>query len=225
MTIFPRTTTFILKIFLLTTARQRSGKLLTEGIKRGDVPMRDVPAYVARLLRRVVGTQFTDVWGPLDEFSIDQEAYFAKYRNLLTSDALANASSDRGQEVFQRTCMTCHKMHDKGGEIGPDITGANRTNLEYLLGNVLTPSAVIQDAYKMHLVLTDEGRIYSGISAGETERDLLLRIAGKDDPVVLPKSSIESREIASVSMMPVGLLKDLSDTEVLDLFAYLMFSL
>ncbi len=44
--------------------------------------------------------------------------------------------------------MTCHKMHGEGGEIGPDITGANRTNLEYLLGNVLTPSAVIQDALR-----------------------------------------------------------------------------
>ncbi len=161
----------------------------------------------------------------MDESAADQEAYFAKYRNLLTSEALAQASSKRGQEIFKRTCMACHKMHGEGGEIGPDITGANRTNLEYLLGNVLTPSAVIQDAYKMHLVLTDEGRVYSGIPAGETEHELHLRIPEKDEPVILPKSTIESREITSVSIMPEGLLKDLSDIEVLDLFAYLMFSL
>ena len=74
----------------------------------------------------------------------------------------------------------------------------------------------------MHLVLTDEGRIYSGIPARETDRDLLLRVAGKDEPIVLPKVNIESREIASVSMMPVGILKGLNDSEVIDLFAYLM---
>ena len=74
----------------------------------------------------------------------------------------------------------------------------------------------------MHLVLTDEGRIYSGIPAGETNRDLLLRIAGKDEPVVLPKANIASREIAPVSMMPAGILRGLPDSEVLDLFSYLM---
>ena len=203
-------------------SRQSTGQMLTKAIQRGIIPKQDIPAYVARLLRRVVGTQFVDVWGPLDEPTANQKSLFAKYRALLTDDALASASPERGQQVFARTCMTCHKMHGKGGNIGPDITGANRTNLEYLLGNILTPNAVIQDAYKMHLVLTDEGRIYSGIPAGETNRDLLLRIAGKDKPVVLPKANIASREIASVSMMPAGILRGLPDSEVLDLFSYLM---
>ncbi len=112
-------------------------------------------------------------------------------------------------------------MYGEGGLIGPEITGANRTNLEYVLGNVLTPSAVIQDAYKMLLVLTEEGRVYSGILAGENERQLTLRVAGQEQPVVIAKSYIESREIAQVSMMPDGLFSNLTDAEVLDLVAYL----
>lgn len=203
-------------------SRQRSGLLLTEALQRGDIPKQDVPAYVARLMRRVVGTQFTDVWGIQDEREADQDALFAKYRELLTSDAIASGDVERGQQVFKRTCITCHKMHGQGGNIGPDITGSNRTNLEYLLGNILAPSAVIQDAYKMHLVLTDEGRVYNGIPASETKRELLLRVAGKNEPVVLPQANIESREIAPVSMMPTGILKDLTETEVVDLFHYLM---
>ena len=39
---------------------------------------------------------------------------------------------------------------------GPELTGANRFNLEYLLGNILTPSAVIQDAYRMLIVTTTD---------------------------------------------------------------------
>ena len=120
-----------------------------------------------------------------------------------------------------RTCHACHTLFGEGGDIGPDITGANRGSLEYLMGNIITPSAIIQDAYKMTLVVTDEGRVYSGIVSGENERQLQLRVAGQDQPAIIPKSRIESREIAKVSMMPTGLLNTLKDKEVLDLFAYL----
>ena len=104
---------------------------------------------------------------------------------------------------------------------GPDITGANRTNLEYLLGNILTPSAVIQDAYRMHILVTDDGRVYSGIPASENDRQLMLRVANRETPVTINKSQIESRDIAPVSMMPEGLLNTLQDSEVLNLVAYL----
>ena len=73
----------------------------------------------------------------------------------------------------------------------------------------------------MEMVLTDEGRLYSGISAGENERQLRLKVADQADPVLIAKSAIESREMAAVSMMPVGLLNTLSDREVIDLIAYL----
>ena len=202
-------------------SRSRYGWELTQAIRRGDVPKRDVPAYVARQLRRVVGNGFVEVWGPIDAISADKEAAFARYGQLLASEAMDRADPRRGRAVFKRTCHACHKLYGEGGAVGPDITGANRTNLEYLLGNILTPSAVIQDAYRMLLVLTDEGRTYSGILVDENQRQLRLRVAGQEEPVVIAKSTIESREIAPVSMMPEGLLGTLKDSEVLDLVAYL----
>ena len=89
------------------------------------------------------------------------------------------------------------------------------------MGNILTPSAIIQDAYKMEIVLTDEGRVYSGVPATENERQLHLRVAGQTEPVVIAKSQIEARDVAPVSMMPEGLLRNLKDQEVIDLIAYL----
>ena len=73
----------------------------------------------------------------------------------------------------------------------------------------------------MTIVNTDEGRIYSGIVAGEDERQLLLRVANEDEPVSIPKSTIEDRDIAPVSMMPDGQLENMKDSDVLDLIAYL----
>lgn len=201
--------------------RSGYGRLLTDAIESGEVPRRDIPAYTARTLRRVVGNGFVEVWGAIDGLDADEQAAFAKYRALLSENALDSADPSRGRAVFNRTCVACHKLYGEGGMVGPDITGANRGNIEYLLGNILTPSAEIQDAYKMHLVLTDDGRVYSGIPAGESDRQLRLRVANRDEPVVIAKSEIESREIAPVSMMPSGMLKTLSDREVLDLIAYL----
>ena len=93
--------------------------------------------------------------------------------------------------------------------------------MNYLLGNILTPSDVIQDDYKMLLVLTTGGRFYSGILAGEDDRQIQLRIVGEDRPVSIAKSSIASQEVADVSMMPEGIIRDLTEQEVLDLIAYL----
>ena len=202
-------------------SRRGSARALTEALQAEEIAKNDIPAYVARQLRRVVGNTFTDVWGPIDALSSDKEVAFAKYRELLTPDRLAEADTSHGRELFRKTCYACHKLYGEGGMVGPEITGANRSNLEYLLGNVLTPSAEIQDAYRMTIVLTDEGRTWSGIVAGEDNRRLLLRVANEEEPVSIPKSTIESRDIAPVSMMPGGLLKTLKDEEVLDLVAYL----
>lgn len=206
------------------SARSSYGNLLTNAIGNGKIPKGDVPAHVARVLRRVVGNRFVDVWGPIDALAADKEALFVKYRELLSESSLKNANLAQGRAVFNRSCLACHKLHGSGGLVGPDITGANRSNLEYLLSNILTPSAIIQDAYRMHMVLTDDGRIHSGIPVEENERYLKLRVAGRDDPIIIPKSEIESQEIASVSMMPDGILANLKDSEVVDLVGYLQSS-
>ena len=202
-------------------SRSGSGRQLTTAIKNGTVPRRDVPAYAARLLQRVVGNGFLEVWGPVTELSADKEAQFAKFRRMLSRDALSKADPANGRLLFNRTCASCHKLFGHGEIIGPDITGANRTDIEYLLGNILTPSSDIQDAYKMSMVLTDDGRMFSGILAEENERIIRLRVANETEPVTIAKSDIEARKVASVSMMPDGILDNLNDAEVLDLMSYL----
>ena len=202
-------------------ARTDSGWKLAFAIYEKEIPKKDVPAYVARQLQRVVGNKFVDIWGPLETLPESVAGDFSKYRELLTDEAVRNANPTKGRAVFKRACSACHKLYDEGGAIGPEITGANRANLDYLLGNILTPSADIQDAYRMVLILTDDGRLYSGILAGENEHQVQLRVPGELEPIAVPKSEIVSREIAPVSMMPEGLLKNLPDAEVLDLVAYL----
>ena len=200
-------------------ARPRYGRLLTDALARKAIPREDVPVHVARQLSRVVGTRFLDVWGPVERSAVEERSY-ARYRGLLNDTAMSRANLEQGRAVFDRTCGACHKMFGEGGTVGPELTGSNRANLNYLLFNVLEPNAEIAEAYKMVVVTTRDGRTYSGNVVSETDRRLTLRMAGRD-PAVIDKADIQSREATPVSLMPTGLFDALGDREVVDLVAYL----
>ena len=200
-------------------SRRRYGRMLTEAVAKSAVPRRDVPPYVARQLLRVVGAGFTDVWGPVEQSASEEQAH-ASYRALLTDSAIGRANVRNGHDVFARTCGPCHKLYGEGGSVGPDITGSNRTNLDYLLFNVLNPNAEVQDDYRMVVVTTRDGRTLAGNVVAENDRQITLRMVGQDG-VLINKPDIQSRETTAVSMMPPGLFEALGDREVIDLVAYL----
>ena len=201
------------------SSRPASGRELTRAIAQGTVPRQDIPAWIARQLRRVVGNGFVEVWGSLEGFTADKRAALARYRTLLTDEALRRANPSRGRAIYEQICGVCHRMYESGSNIGPDITGADRQNLEYLLGNVIDPAADIQDDYRMVMITTRDGRSLAGNIVNQSERSLTLRTIGED--IVLARSEILSREVDRVSLMPEGLLDQLTEAQVLDLFAYL----
>ena len=202
-------------------SRPRYGWMLTRALRSNAIPKSDIPVYTARQLLRVVGSGFLEVWGaPLDELSYDQRAAYDKYKALFTDVAIANASAVKGRAIFSRTCGPCHKMYNEGGTLGPDITGSNRVNVEYLLSNVLNPSGEIQDDYRMVVVTSRDGRTYVGNIVSENERQITLKVVGQD-AIIINKSEIQSRETTETSMMPQGLFNMLTDEEALDLMAYL----
>ncbi|HRE51916.1 MAG TPA: PmoA family protein [Flavitalea sp.] len=199
------------------SSRPKYGWMLSQALAKKEIPKTDVPGYAARQLLRVVGSGFIEVWGPMDS-KIDEKEY-NHYKKLLTDKAISESDPLKGREVYMRACGPCHKMYGEGGIIGPDLTGSNRRNIDYLLGNILDPSGEIQDDYKMVVVTTRDGRTYAGNVASENDRQLTMRIVGKD-AVIINKSDIQSREETAVSMMPEGLLKGMKDEDALALFAY-----
>ncbi len=209
-----------LEVIQALSSRARYGNMLAKEIKANSIPKREVPANVARQLLRVVGSGFIEIWGPIEQVASDEAAY-EKYRKMLSQAALAQADVKRGKGLFQQACGSCHKMYGEGGVLGPDLTGSNRRDVDYILLNVLEPSAEIQDDYKMVVVNTRDGRTYSGNVIGEDQRRLTLRIVGQEEPVLINKSTIQSKEVAPVSMMPPGLFEHLDEKEVIDLVAYL----
>ncbi|MEM7375207.1 MAG: PVC-type heme-binding CxxCH protein [Bacteroidota bacterium] len=209
-----------LEVVQAMASRPTYGSAVNWALKEGFLPKKDVPAYVARQLRRVVGNGFVETWGPIDDLGFDKEQEFAKYKALLSAEAVQQADIANGEAIFKRTCAACHKIYGEGGILGPDLTGSNRGNVDYLLSNMLDPSGDIQDDYKMVVITTRDGRTYSGNIASESARQLSLRVVGQE-AVVLNKSDIQSRESTENSMMPEGLLQTLSEKEVTDLVGFL----
>ncbi|MAJ50931.1 MAG: dehydrogenase, partial [Flammeovirgaceae bacterium] len=202
-------------------ARSYSGWMLAEAIKSEEIPKRDIPPYTARQLRRVVGSGFLEIWGPLQKENSENLRAIEHYKEWLTTERMAQGNLLKGKQWFHNLCASCHNLYGNGGNIGPELTGSNRTDVAYLLSNIMDPSGVVQDDYKLITLTTTDGRTYLGNVINENMRNLTLRVIGQE-PVVISQSSIQSRDVSELSMMPEGLLDQLSENEVIDLFSYLM---
>jgi len=122
--------------------------------------------------------------------------------------------------VFQKTCAACHKLYGEGGKVGPDLTGSNRANLDYILLNSVDPSYDVPDAYRTTSVVTVDGRLVNGVLAEEDPARIVLKTP-EQARVVLAKDDIEFRRVLPQSMMPDGQLDQMKKQEVLDLIKYL----
>jgi putative membrane-bound dehydrogenase-like protein len=196
---------------------------LLDAVEAGTVPRRDVSAFVARQMQGLkdkrVGERLAKVWGQLQPASAQRAALTTKYKAILSDNALAKADLSKGRQQFVKNCASCHKLYDEGGDVGPGLTGSQRSNLDYLLENVLDPSAVVPSEYQVNVIQMQDGRVINGIIKAETDKALTVRTA--NETIVVPKPEIESRNVSKLSMMPEGIFDKLTSEEVRDLVAYL----
>src|SRR5262249_30622694 len=149
---------------------------LLDAVEKGTVPRRDLSAFTVRhmlaLKNKEVAARVNQVWGTLRPASQEKVALLKKYKSLLTPDYLKEADRSRGRLVFARTCASCHVLFGEGGKIGPELTGAQRGDLDYVLENLLDPSAVVGRDYQVTLVQTRDGRLITGIVTQENDQVL-----------------------------------------------------
>ena len=205
------------------TARPAWTLTLLDAIEAGDVPRGDLSAFtvgtLAKSADKAVLARLNEVWGTIRATSADREAEFAKWRKTLSAEALADANLSHGREVFAKTCGTCHQLHGVGAKIGPELTGSNRADLEYLLSNLLDPSALVGRDYQMTQVVTTDGRVIGGIVVAETPSSIALQTP--TDRVVVPLDDIDIRELSTQSLMPENQLAQLEPASAIALVAYL----
>ena len=139
---------------------------------------------------------------------------------MLTKQRIAAADVSHGKTTFLKHCATCHQLYGDGKKVGPNLTGSDRHNIDYLLTNMIDPGAVVPADYRMTIFLLDDGRVVSGIVASENDRSVTIETT--DGQLVLDKQTIARRKPTTVSLMPEGQLGPLGEQAVCDLVAYLM---
>jgi putative heme-binding domain-containing protein len=131
----------------------------------------------------------------------------------------------RGKQVFFNTagvqCKNCHRVGQDGAEVGPDLTtiGA-KYNRAQLLESILEPSKLIDPKYVTYPVETKDGRVLSGLLAGQDEKEVVLKDA-QNKVLRLPASDVEQLVTQGQSLMPELLLRDMTAQQVADLLEYL----
>jgi putative heme-binding domain-containing protein len=197
---------------------------LLDAVATGLVPRGEISAFTARQLLSLgdeaLAERVKAVWGDVRPTQADKEKLIADYKRRLTPDSLRGANRAAGRAIYQKTCANCHKLFDAGGNIGPDITGSQRTNLDYVLETLIDPSAAVARDYQMQVVRTADGRTITGLVVGESEAAVTLQTV--NEKIVVPLAEIEERRVSPNSMMPDGMLQTLEIQQVRELVAYLM---
>ncbi|MBC8113342.1 MAG: FG-GAP repeat protein, partial [Candidatus Saccharimonas sp.] len=204
-------------------ARPGSANKLFDAIEKGDVPRTDVHAYHVQQLLGFkddgLAKRITSVWGEIRATAKDKQELIVKHKAALTTARLKSADLSNGRRLYTKTCSACHILFGEGGKIGPDITGSNRANLDYILENVLDPSAIVGKDYRMTILALNDGRVVSGLILKETDSAVTVRTI--NDTVVVAKTDIDERKLSELSLMPEGQLNQLTPNEQRDLIAYI----
>ena len=186
----------------------------------------DITPIHARQIRSLgdeaVNKQLTKVWGELHDTPEAKKQEIAKWRSLLTAAALAQGDASKGRALFTTVCAACHKMYGDGAAIAPELTGSDRRNLDYLLENIVDPSAVVPADYRIAIVKLKDGRTLSGVIPEQNDRTVTVQTPA--ERVSFLRSDIAEMQQLSQSFMPEGLLTALGEENVKHLIAYLMSS-
>jgi putative membrane-bound dehydrogenase-like protein len=204
-------------------ARAGFAKELLNAVAAKEVPAADVPAEVVRQLRAfqdaALDKQIADTWGVVRESPAERQQLIKQWKGKLQSPTAAPPDVNLGRAVFARTCLNCHVLYGVGGKVGPEITGANRGSIDYLLENILDPSAVIPKEYAATRIVTTDERSIIGIVKGEANG--VLTVVTDRETLTIGADDIASRQPSELSMMPDDILKQVTEHEFRSLIAYL----
>jgi putative membrane-bound dehydrogenase-like protein len=207
-------------------SRPTSAGLLLETLAKPNspIPVKDITAFHARQIESLgdekLSSQLREVWGELGETDAAIKQATAQWKERLTQSYLASADLPRGRLLFNKSCSNCHVLFGVGAKVGPELTGSQRGSLDYLLENILNPSAVVGKDFRMSVVRTIDGRVLNGLVVSRDDQKMILQTA--TELMTLAASDIEEIKVTGKSAMPDGLLQNLSEEEVRDLLAYLM---
>ncbi len=205
---------------VLASRPEWSGQLLNE-VDEYRLSPQQIPMDIVEQMRlhqdEQLQARIKKLWGQTRSTPVELRAEVERVRAIIKK---SQGDLGRGEVLFKQKCGVCHTLFGSGGKTGPDLTGYERTNLEFLLPSVIDPSAAIREEFTNYQIVTDDGRVLTGLIDKQDTQTITLR--GVDNQTTLvSRDQIEVLQALSRSLMPEGLLKDMDHQQLQDLFAYL----
>jgi putative heme-binding domain-containing protein len=202
--------------------RTGTAEVLLNALEKKLLPAGELSADMVQQIQRLesepLNQMIVRVWGDVRSLDADKQKAVAKIRSLVekTTDQV---DLSLGKAVFTKVCGQCHVLFGEGGKIGPELTGSNRRDLNYLLENIMDPSAVMAKEYQPWIVQTVDDQVVTGLLKQSTANSMKLQTA--TDEMVIYNDDVAQKKQSKTSMMPSDLLTPLSEVEIQSLIAYL----
>jgi len=211
------------QVMSMLVSRKSFARAMLQAIEQGKIPASDLSAFQVRQIKgfgdpdlnQLVGR----VWGEVRTTTEEMQTKIDQLKTSLQSSSLGEVDLGNGRQLFKKLCQNCHRLFGEGEQIGPDLTGSNRNDTDYLLSNMIDPSSVVAKDYRMTILLTNDDRLFNGLVTDETDRTLSIQTA--TERLNFDKTKLQSRRMTDKSPMPDGLLTSLSAAEIRNLVRYL----
>ncbi len=129
---------------------------------------------------------------------------------------------EAGRNLYHSQCAKCHRLNGEGGAVGPDLsTAMQKYSIADMLDSVFEPSKVISDQYESHQLVTVEGRTLIGRVVKIGKQLYVYSVDSGDQPEIVKQEDVDEMQVSKVSQMPLGLIDQLNEQELIDLIAYL----
>ena len=158
--------------------------------------------------------------------AIDLSKHLTKSNgNLPSISALLKLKGDakNGEKLFhsKAICFTCHKVGDKGNDVGPNLSDiGGKFGKDTLLDSLINPSSAISFGFETANIKTKDGKDYNGYFIDSDSDPLVIRdLAGNRTNI--PKKNIAKKEMMKTSIMPSVKNLALNAQEIADITTFL----
>ncbi len=205
----------------LLVSRKPWSLALVEAVERGDIAAKSLPVETVRQLTvhrdERLASLIAKHWGSVEgATTAEMQAQIEKYQTILTDPG----DPYPGKKLYMQMCGKCHTLHATGGKIGPDLTTYKRDDVRRMLLNVINPSAEIREGFETLIAVLNDGRVVTGFLVEQDPQSVSLR-STDGQTVTLSRADIDELIPQKKSLMPEGQLKELTEEQVRNLFAYL----
>ena len=153
-------------------------------------------------------------WG--DEEYSNRKEIVSQWLDLLPPDG----DSRHGQKMFVKHCANCHRVKQLGHHVGPELTAQSHRSVEDLLSHILDPNMAINPNYVTCVVETIDGEVLQGLLANEDVNGVTL-VQAENRRTTIPRQQIDQMQTLKTSLMPEGLEKQLSPSDLRSLISFL----